>query len=106
MSHVCSLVEQLGNSQISDLYHIILPQEHIDCFDISMQYFVRMEIIESNRHLQKELPNLVFTQCSSHLPFEVFTQVSIFTKLHDDYDVVSAKVAVVILTHILAVNLG
>jgi len=44
VSHVLCLVEKLGNTQISDFDLVIFAQKHIDGLDISMQYFVGVQV--------------------------------------------------------------
>lgn len=44
VSHVLCLVEQLGHTQIPDFDLVIFAQKHIDGLDISMQYFVGVQV--------------------------------------------------------------
>ena len=58
MCHVSSLVEHLCNSQITDFNSVVLAQKHINCFDISMQNSINMQIAQSNAHFDVKFPDL------------------------------------------------
>lgn len=70
-----------------------------------MQNLVRMQILNTHTHFQKELPNSTFCQLFSHLPFEVESEIPIFTVFHDDVYLVSISERIVKLDNIGAINL-
>jgi hypothetical protein len=92
VSHVGSLVKLLGDSQIPNLDLVLLSQKHVDCLDVPVQNLVRVQIIQTDAHLDEKLPNLGLIQGSSHLSFEILAQISILAILHDDDDIVAIEV--------------
>lgn len=106
VGHVRRLIEQFGDSQVSDLDFIVLTQKHVDSFDVTVEDFVSVQVIQAETHLNEELPDLGLVKSPPHLRLEVLAQVSIFAVFHDDDDVISTEVAVVVLADVLAVDLG
>ena len=64
-----------------------------------------MEVLQSETHLYEKLPDSLFSQHAAHLSFQIDAQVSVLTELHDDVDVVSICVGVVVLHNVGTVYL-
>lgn len=65
-----------------------------------------MQVPESKAHFDEELPNFALIKCSTHLPFEVLAQISIFTVLHDNVNGVFFHERIIILDTVLAIDLA
>lgn len=59
-----------------------------------------MEVLDTETHLDKEFPDLLFGEGFAHLAFEVQPQISIFAVLHDDVDIVSIRERIVVFNYV------
>lgn len=101
---VCGLVEELGHTQVSDFDLVLSSEEHVYGLDVSVEYFVRVQVLNSEAHLKEELPNTLLCEGLSHLLLEVETEVAILAELHDNVDVRLLGEAVVVLDYVGAID--
>lgn len=83
---VLSLLEFPCNSKVPNFDLAFFSDEKIHCFDVSMQNFSGMKVLNSQAGLDEESPNFVFFNELSHLSLEVFLQIPAFTVLHNNKD--------------------
>ena len=71
VGHVLRLVEELGDTKVSDFNLVIFCQENICGLDVSVQNFVAMEIPEAKANFDEEAPDLCLYQLPPHLLLQV-----------------------------------
>lgn len=86
MRHVVRLVELLGDTQITDFYHVFFAEEDVHGLDVTMQDLERMQIVQAEAHFDEELPDALFFERLATLTLHVLLQVTTLAKLHDDVD--------------------
>ena len=62
--------------------------------------------MHTQAHLNEELPNLILLQRPSHLPFQMFAYITIFTIFHNNINWPGSGKGIKILAHIIAIDLG
>jgi len=55
------MLEHSGNSKVTDLDRSILVHENILSFQVSVQDFAVVDVLDSQSHLHKPIQDLVFT---------------------------------------------
>ena len=71
-----------------------------------MQNLICVQIMQPKAHFDKELPYLCLVESSTHLSFEIFAKITVFTVFHDDVDGIIMHVRVIVLANILTIYLG
>ena len=62
------MTEHLGNAKVSELDHFGGCQKHIGAFDVAMQDFSIVHMLEREAKLHKEVQNLIFRQIIRRTP--------------------------------------
>ena len=90
MCEISSMRKDFGHSQISNSNVIILRDENIHGFDITMEDFALVNVVQPHTHLKKVLPNsLLWKGPRMHVLAESviqqqFRKISLITVFHDD----------------------
>ena len=80
-------VEHFGDSQIANLDHLVLVQENIEGFDVSMEDFIFVDVLESHANLNEKHPDFGFFEILLVLLLEVLGEIATIAVFHDDVEV-------------------
>ena len=86
MGHVVRLIQFAGNTKISNLYIVILGQEHVDGLDITVQNAVSVQVLDAETHFDEKLPDPLLGQLPALLLLQMHAEVTVFAEFHYDVD--------------------
>lgn len=85
---LCKFVagEHFGDPEVSDFDFFVFIHEDVEGFDIPVQNFVLVDVLESNADFDEEPPDFVLLQGPLVLHFEIVVEIAIVAVLHDDVE--------------------
>lgn len=63
-------IEHLSYTKVTNLNHLIFLKEDVQGFDIAMEYFILVDVLETHTNLEEESPDFVLFQIFFVLLFE------------------------------------
>ena len=75
---------ELRHAEVAHADAFSAGQENVHAFDVPVQDFLGVQVLQSQAHLNEELPNLGFGQQTTHLLLDQGVEVAPVTVLHHD----------------------